>query len=118
MAKYKASYHDDKMLQNWADNQTIIWGVAYKINDQTLHVDLKQKPIQGIIKATGGPCWHKFEFVSLNKKGQPQNYKAVHVNSRCYADTEAEAEELYNELVQERIDRLLQIANETKNDFI
>lgn len=118
MAKYNARYHDQQTLRNWADNQTIVWGVAYKINDQSLHVDLKQTPVKGIIKPTGTSYSRAFEFIPLNQKGKPQNYKAVNANSRCYADTEAEAEELYNELVQERINRLMQLANEAKNDFI
>lgn len=42
----------------------------------------------------------------------------VQCNSRDYADTYEEAVENYNDDVQDRIDRLLELAEEVKNDFI
>jgi hypothetical protein len=42
----------------------------------------------------------------------------VQCNSRDYADTYAEAVENYNDDVQDRINRLLKLAEEVKNDFI
>lgn len=94
---------------------TPIWAVAYKINDETKHTRLICKPMLGeIIKGR----W-KTEFFPYKKGTRTLRESGeVNVYSREYADTYEEAVELYNSLVQERIDKLKDMIAEAENDLI
>ncbi len=93
-----------------------IWAVAYEINNDTAHVRLKCLPTMGKIVLDGNPAQSKFRAY---KKGSSE-FKSgwVFYDSRWYADTFDEAVELYNELVQKRIDRLEELLNDAKMDVL
>lgn len=100
-----------------------IYAYAYKINDETLHVDLRQLPIKGMIirnEKYNENTMRGYIFVPFKKNGKElmSKSKAVNISARKYADEYWEAIDGYNELVQDRINRLLSIAKEAKNDFI
>lgn len=97
-----------------------VWGFAYSINDDTEDKRLICLPVQGEIhKNTDCNKWSKYCF-SPYKKGTNTKRKSgvVDFNSRMYADTYEEAVEMFNELVQQRIDNLYQMAEKAKSDMI
>lgn len=108
---------------------TPLWATDYLINDDNLVARLKCQPILGEVisierfskevKASKYPTYSNYIFVPY-KIGTTtfRNSGFVDVWSRHYADTEEEAIEIYNELVQKRIDKLLEIAEQAKGDFI
>lgn len=95
-----------------------VWAVAYRINDDTEDARLKCLPTRGEIVHTGGK-YGKYQFVPY-KNGTTEKRKSgeVEVRSRIYADTYEEAVEMYNELVQKRIDKLYQMIESSKSDLI
>lgn len=97
-----------------------VWGFAYSINDDTEDKRLICLPVQGEIhENTDCHKWNKYCF-SPYKKGTNTKRKSgvVDFNSRMYADTYEEAVEMFNELVQQRIDNLYQMAEKAKTDMI
>lgn len=97
-----------------------IWGFAYDINDDTEHRRLSCLPVQGEISENNiKGKWCKYCFFP-HKKNTKQRRKsgAVDANSRMYADTYEEASEMYNELVQKRIDNLYYMIQEAEKEKI
>lgn len=97
-----------------------VWGFAYSINDDTEDKRLICLPVQGEIhKNDNCHKWSDYCF-SPYKKGINTKRKSgvVDFNSRMYADTYEEAVEMFNELVQKRIDNLYQMAEKAKADMI
>ena len=104
-------------------HKTIVWGCAYNEDNNYDYSHLKQLPIRGIIldkyKAEiDKPKYSSWVFAPLNKKGEMIKSKVVDVYSRHYANTYEECVEVYNGLVQMRIDRLNDIINECKKHKI
>ena len=101
---------------------TPIYGFAYEVNDDTDIKRLACKPVLGeVIENEGISCrlWCKYVFIPY-KVGTSEKRKSGYVNfdSRCYADTYEEAVEMYNELVQQRIDRLKSLIESAEDDKI
>ena len=97
-----------------------IYGFAYDVNNDTEHRRLNCLPVLGeIIHNKSCNRWSNYVFVPY-KKGTKQKCKSgiVDFNSRTYADTYEEAVEMFNELVQKRIDELNRMANEAIKDMI
>lgn len=99
-----------------------IWGFAYSINDGTEDKRLICLPVQGEISENINrhyKIWSKYCFIPY-KKGTNTKRKSgvVDFNSRMYADTYEEAVEMFNELVQQRINNLYQMAEKAKADMI
>lgn len=99
-----------------------IWGFAYSINDDTEDKRLICLPVQGEISENINrdyKIWSKYCFIPY-KKGTNTKRKSgvVDFNSRMYADTYEEAVEMFNELVQQRINNLYQMAEKAKADMI
>lgn len=97
-----------------------VWGFAYDINDDTKHRRLSCFPVLGEISENDiKEKWSIYCFFPY-KKGTKQKRKsgAVDFNSRYYADTYEEAVEMYNELVQQRIDNLNRMVKEAEKDKI
>lgn len=86
-----------------------IWGFAYTI---------KSKPVLGELRETNHsyPDWAV--FFPYKKNDEICKSKGVNLNAKYYADTYEEAVEMYNELVQQRIDRLHKAIYEAEGDFI
>lgn len=93
-----------------------VYGFAYKINDDTEHHRLMCKPILGCVTPNGygGGYFYPYKVGTHEKK----EYEKVNFKSRMYADTYKEAVEMFNELVQNRIDGLNKMVEKAKSDFI
>lgn len=91
-----------------------IWGFAYTIKNDTAHHKYFSKPVLGELRE-GYP---DFVFFPYKTNGEICKSKGVNFNARYYADTYEEAVEMYNELVQQRIDRLHKAIHEAEGDFI
>lgn len=92
-----------------------IYGFAYEVNDDTRYKRLNCLPVLGeICKVSWNGCFYPY------KKGTNEKRKSgvVELNSRYYTDTYEEAVEMYNELVQKRIDNLKLMIEEAENDKI
>ena len=89
---------------------TPIWACAYQANSKNSGLIYKCEPVQGEIDLGGK--FHKY------KRNRKLASSEVSADSRAYADTYEECLELYNELVQNRIDELNRIIEHTKKDFI
>jgi len=89
-----------------------IWGFAYDINNDTEHNRLRCLPVLGEIDKD-----NKYFYPYKNGTTQRRKSGWVYFSSRMYADTYTEAVEMYNELVQKRIDelnRMIKVAEEDK----
>lgn len=126
--KYYHKFHtlnDGTLIEHSYDIKDLplnkpIYGFAYKINDDTRDKRLSCLPILGEIRENNIPKkWSTYCFYQY-KKGTKAIRKsgAVDYNSRYYADTYSEAVEMYNELVQKRIDKLKKMIEEAENDKI
>jgi len=89
---------------------TPIWACAYKESESNKSLILNCKPVRGEITEDE-------KFIEYKSNGRLSR-KIVYADSRKYADTYEECVELYNSLVQERIDGLLNIISYAKKDFI
>ena len=88
-----------------------LWAVAYSVNDDTEHHRLMCKPQRGeLINYNFIP--YKAGTMTRRRSGKVSKY------ARKYADTYEEAVDLFNALVQKRIDNLLEMVEDAKNDFI
>lgn len=99
-----------------------IYGFAYSVNDDTRDKRLNCLPVLGEIgenNYSNHKAWYQYAFYSY-KKGTNERKKSgiVEYRSRWYADTYEEAVEMYNELVQKRIDNLKLMIKEAENDKI
>jgi len=104
-------------------HKSIAWACAYSEDNNYDYSHLKQLPIRGMIldKHKAGMSKPKYSnqvFVPLNKNDELIKSKAVDIYSRHYANTYEECVEVYNELVQERIDRLNEIIKECETHKI
>lgn len=89
-----------------------IYGFAYSVNDDTRDKRLNCLPVLGEI--TDGAYFTPYKKGTNEKRISGK----VQLNSRWYADTYEEAVEMYNELVQKRIDNLKLMIEEAENDKI
>ena len=91
-----------------------IWGFAYEIKNDTMHRVCYSKPVRGEIVVSP----YHTKFYPYKKNGKLCESKGVSFESRRYADTYEEAVEMYNELVQDRINRLRTAAIQAERDKI
>ena len=97
-----------------------IYGFAYSINDDTRDKRLSCLPVLGEIGENNSfKKYCRYCFYPY-KKGTKTKKKSgvVDFMSRYYTDTYEEAIEMYNELVQKRIDKLKKMIKEVENDKI
>ena len=99
--------------QHKLPNGKSVWAVAYSIDNESMYPHLRKTPVRGIITVNG-------DFFVEYKKGTNIKKKSGIVNSssRMYADTEKEAVEMYNALVQDRINLLYKIIEDAEDDKI
>lgn len=108
---------------------TKIWACAYDFDNNKTTMGLISKPVYGMLR---GYAWNYEDkeiteedsyssFFVPFKRGSETEFaksKAVQIYSRVYADTHEECVELFNSLVNEKVEWFLQRAEETKKDFI
>lgn len=96
-----------------------IWGFAYDVNDDTERKRLNSLPVLGEVVKNTYRLWDNHAFVPY-KKGTREKRKSgiVGFQARMYADTYEEAVEMYNELVQKRIENLERMIESAKLDMI
>lgn len=103
-----------QQAEKMAKDKTIVYGCAYQINNENLAARLRCLPVKGMIV----PGRWSFNFAELTKRGEPRTSGLVDYGSRHYADTYEECVEIYNSLVQKRIDKLVDMQNDAKMDLI
>lgn len=95
-------------------------GGAYSISDRADNTKFRCLPVRGEICKSED--WHNRSGYCFFPYRKDTNIKRktgiVDFNSRMYADTYREAVEMYNNLVQERIDNLYQMIESAKKDII
>jgi len=105
------------------EHESVVWACAYDEDNNYDYSHLKQLPIRGIIlnKHKAGmtkPKYSSWVFAPINKNGEPIKSKVVDIYSRHYANTYEECIEVYNGLVQARINRLSEIIKECETHKI
>lgn len=106
-------------IQNLPQN-TPVWGFAYSIDDDTDRRRLSCLPILGeICENLNGRYLARYVFCPY-KKGTTEKRASgsVDFESRMYADTYEEAVEMYNELVDKRIEKLHSMIQEAAEEKI
>lgn len=128
-------YHETKVINKGKSDEYIydygydinklplnkpVWGFAYDINDETEQRRLICSPVLGEISEDDIEGKWGGRYFFPYKKGTKQKRKsgAVNFKSRYYADTYKEAVEMYNELVQQRINNLNRMAKEAEKHKI
>lgn len=86
-----------------------VWACAYERDGEFLK--RHSKPVYGIMDS------YRHQFCQLTKKGTPSS-RHVHFYSRYYADTEAECKELYNNLIEESIQKYEKCIEECRKDIL
>lgn len=97
---------------------TDIYALAYEIDNNTNLANLRCKPRKGqIIYDPKSECDYRFVPYSANGKYLLESGR-VNFQARYYADTYEEAVEMYNTLIQRRINQLEHLIQTTKKDMI
>jgi len=92
-----------------------VWACAYSTNSKKEDMSLICNPVYGQIVKTR----YSIGFVVFKKNNELRSLNSsVSVWAREYADTYEESFEIYNELVQKRIDWLNKMIEHTKSDFL
>lgn len=120
----------------WIDNETLIAYLRCKpILGEVIDLERYKKEVGDnpprFLRGTTQKYYIDGKWEERYEKKKPKNIfmpyrvgtktfrkNGVQCNSRDYADTYEETVENYNDDVQDRIDRLLELAEEVKNDFI
>lgn len=95
-----------------------LWGFAYAIKNDTMHREYYCKPVLGELRKPNHCYSDWVVFYPYKKNGEICKSKGVNLNARYYADTYEEAVEMYNELVNNRINRLYESIKEAEKDLI
>lgn len=110
--------NEEQFIQDCIKHHKVLWACAYKVNNESLHVDLHKKPVRGIITEMTSHSWSEYGFAELKKDGTPKKSGQVSVSARIYADTYAECVQAYNAEVLKRKNRLLALAKACDDDFL
>ena len=102
--------------------EMLIWACDCKLTNSKEGMMLHHKPELGFLMCGKDEKHHELYknngrigfFVPIGKNGKPVWSRAVNIAARCYADTEAECIELYNELVDESIASMNAIVEKLK----
>lgn len=106
---------------------TKLWACAYKFDNNKITMGLISKPVYGMARGYGWDYEEVTEeesyasfFVPFKRNSEIEfaKSKAVRIDSRMYADTYEECVELFNSLVNEKVEWFLKRAEETKKDLI
>lgn len=111
MARYE-QYTEKNRLKNGA----VVWAYTFELNDTKEKVVINRKPIKGRLSVSsrvsdddGRRAFNEAKtprFFVPFKKASDSEYawsRAVNFHTRCYADTEEEAVDGYNGLIQQQI---------------
>lgn len=119
-------YRNYKEIKNIKPG-TKLWACAYKFDNNKITMGLISKPVYGMLrgyawdyeKITEEESYSSF-FVPFKRNSETEfaKSKAVQIDSRMYADTYEECVELFNSLVNEKVEWFLNRAEETKKDLI
>lgn len=100
---------------NSIPRNTPLWAFAYSIDNETGYCHLRCKPTLGEVVTVVGSWRAKF-FPYKKGTNEKRSSGEVDWSARKYADTEAEAITAYNQLVQDRIDRLNTLVKDAEKD--
>ncbi|WP_097005322.1 hypothetical protein [Lacrimispora amygdalina] len=97
---------------NNIEKKNTIWACAFDYDVEKQRFSLRQEPVIGLIV--------KNKFHQLKKDGYSLRANGVDVYSRVYADTKAECDELFVELMNKKISYLqdcIEMINKEKRDY-
>ena len=108
---------------------TEIWACAFEYSGSKESKHLYQKPIKGKLTTHNTESYNNKAkesgktavnyFVPYKKNGKDLAWsKAVHISSRCYATSERECNELFNDLIQQQIAWHQKQIDELEKDLI
>ena len=95
-----------------------IWAVIFLLNDYKNDIELRCEPTPGVLS------WTKCEQYPIDEKDSPEYFipygadnklqykKAISVDNMCFATSEHDAKELYEELVKNAIEEVKEHINE------
>lgn len=116
--KYIDYYKD---IMNIKPN-TILWACAYDEDNNYEYSHLRQEPIKGIVVSNEGEysvkLWSDKVFMRLVRNDKPVKSSAVSLSARKYADTYEECVEIYNSLIDNRINHLKEAIKKSESDKI
>lgn len=119
-------YRNYKQIKN-IKPEIKLWACAYEFDNNKITMGLISKLVYGMARGYGGDYEEITEeesyssfFVPFKRNSETEfvKSKAVQIDSRMYADTYEECVELFNSLVNEKIEWFLKRAEETKEDLI
>lgn len=94
-----------------------IWGVMFQLSTNKKRILNRCTPVSGVLSWTNDSDYSISEytdpnyFIPYGKNGKLCYSKAVRTYSRCYATTEHDAKELYEELVNRVVTELTETIN-------
>lgn len=119
-------YRNYKEIKNIKPG-TKLWACAYQFDNNKITMGLISKPVYGMARGYGWDYEEVNEeksyasFFVPFKSGSEMEFaksRAVRISSRVYADTYEECVELFNSLVNEKVEWFLKRAEDTKEDLI
>ena len=124
--------YDYRNIRKKDNLHKIVWACAYAHTSSKNEKHLYCKPTKGMLTALSFNCEseahntnsYPLYFVPFRKNAKDLTLenlawsKAVHLKARCYADTEAESIEQYNELVLASIKEVLPIIIKDTDEII
>lgn len=124
--------YDYRNIRKKDNLHKIVWACAYEHTSSKNEKYLYCKPTKGMLTALSfnfesevhSTNSYPLYFVPFRKNAKDLTLenlawsKAVHLTARCYADTEAESIEQYNELVLASIKEVLPIIQKDTNELI
>lgn len=99
-----------------------IWACAYDKDNNHDYSYLRQEPVKGMIVYNSGENRTGLRsnkiFMKIGRGGKLVKSSSISLLSRKYADTYEECVEMYNSLINERIEYLKSVIEESKKDII
>lgn len=99
-----------------------IWACAYDEDNNYDYSHLRQEPVKGMIVYNSGEnkvrLYSDKIFMKIGRGGKLVKSSSISLLSRKYADTYEECVEVYNSLINERIEYLKSVIEESKKDII
>ncbi len=75
------------------------------------------KPVKGMVKKLEDSSSYG-RFYLLKRDGSPRQSGLVSTESRHFAQTNEECNEIYNQLIRDKIEKLRKIADELENELL
>lgn len=106
---------ENELDVNSISEDQVVYGCAYEMTNDERSMGLKKLPVKGKVMFCSG---RGKQFYELNRKGEIKKSGAVYTWSRRYAATHEDSVDIYNTLVQRKIDYLNELIKDHEGEFI